>query len=192
MSFWTATSDIKDPKRKFRFLVRFSNFGTDSTLWFAKTATKPSFQIASAEHKYLNHTFYYPGSVTWQDVAITLVDPTDPDVASTLSNVVTTAGYKPPDPGEYATISKGSSVTALGVVTIVQLAADGTTELEAWQLHNAWITEVKYGDLEYGGDDLTELSITLKYDWASMKPGGTDGSILASGETMGADGWFSI
>ncbi len=28
----------------------------------------------------------------------------------------------------------------------------------------------KFGDLEYGGDDLTEVSMTLKYDWASLQP----------------------
>jgi hypothetical protein len=45
-------------------------------------------------------------------------------------------------------------------------------DLEQWTLWNAFITEVKYGDLEYGADDLTELSVTLKYDWARIKTAG--------------------
>ena len=42
---------------------------------------------------------------------------------------------------------------------------------------NAFITELKYGDLEYGADDLTELSLTLKYDWARIS---TDGNSAAA------------
>ena len=61
--FWTSAYEegtIKDPKRKFRFTVTMSGLTTtldSSVVWYAKTCTKPSFQIATAEHKYLNHTF---------------------------------------------------------------------------------------------------------------------------------------
>jgi hypothetical protein len=187
MSFWTTTNadEMQDPKRKFRFIVRMSAFGEGANeIWFAKTAAKPSFAIASAEHKYLNHTFYYPGSVTWNDVAITFVDPTNPDVAASFSDLVGIAGYKPPSPGIYSTISKASSVKAMGSVTITQLDADGN-DLETWTLWNAWPTEVKYGELEYGGDDLTEVSVTFKYDWAQMTVGtdsASEGSALANSE----------
>jgi hypothetical protein len=171
MSFWTETdpTKIQEPKRKFRFHVYFD--GLDSPiLWWAKTATKPSFQIASAEHKYLNHTFYYPGSITWQDVTITLVDPIDPDMAASLSDIVQLSGYQPPtsqDGSDEPTLSKDKAVGALGKVYVTQLDSDGV-DLETWTLNNAWISELKYGDLEYGSDELTELSITMKYDWATI------------------------
>ena len=185
MAFWSdnfaGETDLKDPKRKFRFKVEFGGISGgssgDQTLWYAKSATKPSFQISSAEHKYLNHTFYYPGSVTWQEVTITMVDPTDPDMAATLSAIVEGGGYKPPaNSTEYGTMSKSSAAGALGTVTVTQLDAAGDV-LEAWTLWNAFITEVKYGDLEYGADDLTELSVTLKYDWARIKVESDGGSV---------------
>lgn len=148
-------------------------------LWYAKTATKPSFQIAAAEHKYLNHTFYYPGSVTWQDVTVTLVDPVDPDMAATLSDIVVQSGYSPPaDANDLVTMSKAKAAGALGTVIVTQIDAEGAT-LEQWTLWNSFITEVKYGDLEYGGDDLTELSVTLKYDWARLKTEHDTGASVA-------------
>ena len=102
-SFWStdfsADATIKDPKRKFRFMVTMTGLtgtaATSTTVWFAKTVTKPSFQIATAEHKYLNHTFFYPGTVTWQDVTLTLVDPTSPDVASAFGSIMEAAGCCP-------------------------------------------------------------------------------------------------
>ena len=190
MAFWSdnfaGETDLKDPKRKFRFRVEFGGIAGgasgDQTLWYAKTATKPSFQISSAEHKYLNHTFYYPGSVTWQDVTVTMVDPTDPDMAATLSAIVEAGGYKPPaNSTEYSTMSKSSAAQALGTVIVTQMDAEGK-DLEQWTLWNAFITEVKYGDLEYGSDDLTELSVTLKYDWARIKTAGDSVASAATGK----------
>jgi hypothetical protein len=175
MAFWSdnfADGTQKDPKRKFRFKVSVSGLAADGPImWWAKTAAKPSFTIASAEHKYLNHTFYYPGSVTWNDVAITMVDPQSPDVAKLLAGLVESGGYHPPTTaGDMSTMTKASAVSTLGTVTVI--AIDGADNaIESWELNNAWITDLKFGDLEYGGDDLTEVSMTLKYDWATLTPG---------------------
>jgi len=176
MPFWSTNfgedTALKDPKRKFRFTVQFQGIQAaqgGAMLWYAKTVTKPGFQIAAAEHKYLNHTFYYPGSVTWQDVSVTLVDPVDPDMTATLSDIVAASGYTPPtDSTTLSTMSKAKSAGALGTVYITQVDSDGN-DLEKWTLWNSFITEVKYGDLAYGDDELTELTVTLKYDWARVE-----------------------
>ena len=190
MPFWSTNfgedPTLKDPKRKFRFTVEFQGVSAaigGAVLWYAKTVSKPSFQIAASEHKYLNHTFYYPGSVTWQDVALTLVDPVDPEMAATFSDIIVQGGYSPPtDTNSLSTMSKAKASSALGAVIIQQLDSDGKA-LETWTLYNAFITEVKYGDLEYGGDDLTEMSITLKYDWASCETDGPSSATAGSGGT---------
>ena len=187
MAFWTQTgAGIVEPKRKFRFKVEFmgldpSGQGGTNTMWYAKSATKPSFQINAAEHKYLNHTFYYPGSVTWQDVSMTLVDPGDPDMVTSLSSIIVAGGYSPPsDANDMVTMSKSGVVTALGAVKCHQLDADGN-QLESWTLQNAFITELKFGDLEYGADELIELSLTLKYDWATLESSSPSIATAATG-----------
>jgi len=174
MPFWSTNfgeePTLHDPKRKFRFTVEIQGIDAPgATIWWAKTVAKPAFQIAAAEHKYLNHTFYYPGSVTWQDVSMTLVDPVEPDMTATLSDIVVQSGYTPPtDQNTLTTMSKAKSAGALGSVIITQIDHDGNP-LETWTLWNAFITEVKYGDLGYGEDDLTEMTLTLKYDWARVE-----------------------
>jgi len=179
MPFWSENfgenSELKDPKRNFRFTVEFQGIQAaqgGAKLWYAKTATKPSFAINAAEHKYLNHTFYYPGNVTWNDITVTMVDPVEPDMSATLSAIVEGSGYKPPANSEdRSSISKAKSAASLGTVIITQLDSDGNP-LETWTLWNSFLTEVKYGDsLEYGNDDLTELSVTIKYDWARLAVG---------------------
>lgn len=190
MPFWSenhglSSGNLKDPKRNFRFKVEFQGIQGPNgpMLWFAKTAAKPSFAIAAAEHKYLNHTFYYPGSVTWNDITVTMVDPSDPDMTATMAAIVQGGGYSPPtNPDSLATMSKASAVNALGNVIITQLDAEGN-ELEAWTLWNAFITDLKFGDtLAYGDDNLTELSVTLKYDWARVKTVGKSVATVDQGD----------
>jgi len=198
--FWTSDyateTAISDPKRKFRFMVEMtalastpSGGASTSTVWFAKSVTKPSFQIATAEHKYLNHTFFYPGTVTWQDVTLTLVDPTSPDVAAIMGGLMGEDGAQygvPSTVSVFTTMTKYSAVSALGSVIISQLDGSGA-KLEEWNLMNAFVTEMKFGDLEYGADDLTELTITLKYDWATLTPYtiATDGTATAGDDLFG-------
>ena len=191
MPFWSTNfgedTELKDPKRNFRFKVEFQGIQAPqggAVLWYAKTATKPSFTIEATEHKYLNHTFYYPGSVAWQDVTVTLVDPVDPDMTATLSDIIVQSGYTPPtDATSLSTMSKAKAAGALGTIYITQFDSDGNS-LETWTLWNSFLTEVKYGDsMEYGNDELTEVSLTVKYDWARVETAGGSVAVAGAGGT---------
>ena len=188
MPFWSENfgdgTNKKDPKRNFRFIVEFGKINATpggAVAWYAKTAQKPSFAIANTEHKYLNHTFYYPGGVTWNPITITMVDPVDPDMTATFSDIITEAGYAPPtDTTSLGTISKSKAASAIGTVTVTQIDAEGTP-LETWTLWNPFIEDIKYGDtLDYGSPDLTEVSVTLRYDWARVETS-TDSSAVSGG-----------
>jgi len=177
MAFWTdsfSNSGNKDPKRNFRFIVEITGLsddagaGSTSIVWYAKKASKPGYTINSVDHKYLGHTFKYPGSVTWSDVDITVVDPTEPDVAGTLAQKVIDGGYViPANTSVQQTISKAKAVSALQSVIITQIDSDGKA-VESWKLWNAFISEVQHGTLDYTSDELTEYTIKFKYDWAQL------------------------
>ena len=177
MPFWSENfgqdRTKKDPKRNFRFIVEFGGINATpggAVAWYAKTAAKPSFTIANAEHKYLNHTFYYPAGVTWNPITITMVDPVDPDMAATFSDIIVQGGYSPPtDTTSLGTMSKAKAASALGAVTVTQIDSDGNP-LETWTLWNPFIEDIKYGEsLDYTNAELTEISITLRYDWARIE-----------------------
>ena len=177
MPFWSTNfgedATLKDPKRNHRFIVEFGGINATpggAVAWYAKSAAKPSFNITSAEHNYLGHKFYYPGSVTWNTISITMVDPVDPDMSATFSDIITQGGYAPPtDTTSLGTISKAKAAAALGSITITQLDSDGNP-LETWTLWNPFIDDIKYGDsLDYGNVELTEITISLKYDWARIE-----------------------
>jgi len=191
MAFWSqdfgADPTLNDPKRKFRFIVEFQGIQSaqgGAILWYAKTVDKPSFQIASAEHKYLNHTFYYPGSVTWNEVSLTLVDPVSPDMTATFSDIISAGGYTPPtDATSLSTMSKAKAAHALGAVYVQQLDSNGIA-IETWTLWNSFISEVKFGELAYGDDELNEMTVTLKYDWARVETANDSAAVNQGGNSF--------
>ena len=96
MAFWGQglTAADGDPKRKFRWRVSFGGVGGADVVWFAKTVTRPEMTIADTEHKFYGHTFKYPGSVTWNDLEVELVDPVSPDAAKQTLDIFHRSGYR--------------------------------------------------------------------------------------------------
>ena len=109
---------------------------------------------------------------------MTLADAVDPDAAATMVDIIKQGGYTPAtNPNDLTTMSKSKATNALGRIEIQQLDADGNA-IETWVLWNAWIKDVKFGDLDYDGDDLTDVEIELRYDWAYLE---TDKDSAAGG-----------
>jgi hypothetical protein len=170
MAFWTNAT-LQDPKRKYRFLVRLLAYDGAAT-WYAKTVTKPKFSISETSHSYLNHKFHYPGRVEWDTIDVTLVDPVSPDAIANTISIIQRAGYHPPtDANDMSTMSKVAAVSALKGVIIEQINSKGKS-VETWTLKNAFITSVDTQDLSYDADELSEISLTIRYDWAELEAGG--------------------
>lgn len=198
MAFWGAdlSATDGDPKRKFRWRVSFGGpaalVGDDAgIIWFAKTVSKPEMTVGDTEHKWYGHTFKYPGSISWNDCELTLVDPVSPDAAKQTLGVLHAAGYRAPDSaykdiGEnvdaFMSMAKGGATAALSPFIIEQLDANGGV-IEKWQLHNPFVSKVGFNDLDYGSDDLSEISMTVKYDWADWSSGTEPSGIFKEGYT---------
>tara|TARA_R110000796_G_scaffold238610_1_gene358994 strand:+ start:125 stop:718 length:594 start_codon:yes stop_codon:yes gene_type:complete len=174
------------PKRKFRFLVTFSQLG--NLTFMVKSINKPSYTMAESKHNVLNHVFKFPGVVTWSDVKCTFVDALEPNVGSKFYRALINSGYvAPTSEGALVTgITKVGSTSALGEVRIKQLdgggiilppgsdpgevlgAVDVTNVIEEWTLKNAFIKGVTFGEaMSYDSEDLVDVGIDLVYDYAT-------------------------
>ena len=182
------------PKRAFRFLVNFSEL-SDLT-FMAKTAAKPSYDMAIKEHNVLNHVFKFPGVVKWQDISVTFIDALEPNVGSKFYNALRNSGYvEPVDETALLTgVTKVGTVGTIGEVTIKQLdgggiilpagvdpgsvpgPVDATNYVEEWTLKNAFLKSVKFADtLDYGSEEIINVTVDISYDYAtySSVDGGT-------------------
>ena len=189
MPFWSdASVGVRDPKRQFRWIATIGSIPA----FTLKKVTKPSFNVLESQHKFLNHTYYYPGRVEWQEISVTLADPVDPDMASTVISIVRAAGYAPARSAQdLNTMSKSKAVAALQGFAIEQLDSDGNF-VESWTLVNPWVKDVKFGDLDYEGDDLTDVELTIRYDWASLSTATAASSTAPNPSTGPNDPYFAF
>jgi len=170
--FW-ANSTL-EPKRKHRFLLFFNN--VDLPQYVIKSTDKPSFSINTTTHNYFGHQFHYPGQVVWEPINVTLVDPISPDSSTALNEILRKSGYGTPDEATgdksiLPTVSKANAVSALGGKVIIrQYDVEGlnTEPVESWELWNPWIESVNYGSLDYESDEMLEISLTIRFDWAKL------------------------
>ena len=163
MAFWSDAA--AEQKRGYRWLVTMGNMHQ----WIAKSVTKPSVTISETSHKFINHTFWYPGRVEWNSIDMTLVDPVTDDAVMTFMKLVEKAGYQVPDRihSNWRTISKSAGVEAVNKYVIQQIDSNGSP-IETWTLHNPWIKSVSFGNLSYDDDSIMNISVGLRYDWAYL------------------------
>ena len=167
--FWT--DNTVEPKRQFRFLLDLAPAGNTDTLYsyHVRTAKLPQFQMdGTAEVKYVQHTFKYPGRITWQPIDVTIIDPGSPDAAGVMMNIIRNSGYLAPKNETLAqkSISKAKSNAAMGAILLRQIDAEGANIAE-WMLHNSFLTNVDFGTQGYDSDDLVEYTLTIDYDFAT-------------------------
>ena len=171
MAFWTDPTT--EPKRAYRWIMLIGGIPQ----WLLKKTGKPSFTVSKTTHKYINHSFHYPGKVEWQPISVTLADPVNPDASKTMTNILQASGYHlPTDPDDISTISKAGAIAALGAVKIIQVGAEGET-VEEWSLRNAWVSDAKFGELDYDSDEMTNVEIELTYDYAELTKAGIPATI---------------
>ncbi len=166
--FWSDAA--AEPKRKYRFTFQVGAL----PLFTITKVTRPSFNVTETPHTFFNHTFYYPGKIEWQTISFTLVDPIQPDSTAILMKMLRGSGYQFPDKqfggngANYGSVSKQSSVGAVGAASIRAYDADGQT-VELWKLKNCWMKNVSMNDYEYASDDMLMMDVELRYDWATIE-----------------------
>ena len=168
MAFWTGKG--LEPRRSYRFrLGSISGLKIENTAstkwWNAKKVDKPSFSVSSNKYRLINHEINMPGIVSWNPITIELADVGD--TVKSLLEQLKDFGYSPRSLAEDNGLSKSHGVSKLGDITIEQLNGAGAT-LETWKLEGAYMTELRFGNLDYASDDIITLNMTITYDYAYL------------------------
>lgn len=168
MAFWTETE--ADPRRAYRFrLGSIEGLKIEKTAsikwWNAKKVDKPSFSVSSNKYRIINHEINMPGIVQWNPITIELADVGD--TVKSLLEELKEFGYSPHDLEHDKGLAKAHGFKKLGGITIEQLNAKGKS-IETWKLEGAYITELRFGTLDYASDDIITLNMTITYDYAYL------------------------
>ena len=168
------------PKLKYRFRITFENFGTSgSTTELTKQvaeAARPSLKFADQKIEIYNSVIHYAGKPAWDPIKVVLRD----DVTN---NVTTLVGEQNQKQFDFFEQSSAASAGDYKFTMRIELLDGGNgartpTVLEQWQLYGCYLSQVDYGDVNYGsGTDPVTIALTVKYDNAIQ----TD----AAGEPVG-------
>lgn len=136
---------------------------------------RPSYTIQTQESRLLNWSFSVPTSITWDPVSFTIKEIFEgygfTTVLGYFYNKLTDLVWDPPNninKDYIKDLGKLQLTDALGPVKIKSLNEKGEA-VETWELHGAYITSVKPSQLNYDQDNLTNISVTIKYDFATLE-----------------------
>ena len=88
-----------------------------------------------------------------------------------MMDKLTDTAYDDPqntDINDLKNFTKRDLIESLGTVCIHSITPEGET-CEKWTLNNAMITDVKFSQLDYASEALTDINVTVTYDWADLQ-----------------------
>ena len=146
-----------EPKTKNRFIMFID--GIES--YFVKTANRPQITFEEIELNHINVKRYLKGKGTWEPLEIALYDPIVPSGAQAVMEWVRLHH-------ESVTGRDGYSDFYKKDITFNVLGPVGD-KVEQWRLKGAFITTADFSDMDYASNDVSQVSLTLQYDYAVLE-----------------------
>ena len=141
-----------EPKRKFIWV--FALEGIDS--FIIKTAARPTVAIEELEIPFINSTSYIAGKTKFETLSVTLHDPIAPSGAQQVMEWIRTHYESVSGRAGYADFYKRD-------IQLKMLDPIGTV-VELWDIKGAFLTNATFGDLDYGANDPSDISLTIRFD----------------------------
>ena len=142
-----------EKKKKNRFLIRFpSDLGINE--WWVSTASRPTITQTETEIPFLNTSSWVVGRYIWEQINVTLRDPIGPSASQAVMEWVRLHS-------ESVTGRQGYAVAYKRDLVLQMLDPTGAA-ISEWIIKEAMITTAKFSELDYSGDDLATIDITLK------------------------------
>lgn len=181
-----STQGLLMPKLKYRFRVIFENFGvstprtelTKQVMDF----TRPSVSFENIDIPIYNSTVKLAGKYSWADITCNIRD----DAGGQVSRLVGEQLQKQLDFMEQASAASGIDYKFLTRFEVLD-GGNGTSEpiaLETWEIYGCYLSEVNYGDMNYGTSEAASIAMTIRFDNAIQTPVGS-GVGATIGRTLG-------
>ena len=151
--------DTYEPLKKNRFVFRFpSDLGIQE--WTVESARRPSINQNAVEIPYLNTSKWVLGRYTWQEMQITFRDLIGPSTSQAIMEWVRLGS-------ESVTGRQGYAAGYKRDVELDLLDPAGAVA-QKWILKGAFLTNVEFGELSHGTDDIATITATLRPDYCIL------------------------
>ena len=146
-----------EPKVKNRFIMYIEGIPA----YLIKAANRPSITFEEIELNHINVKRYVKGKGSWDTLEITLYDPIVPSGAQAVMEWVRLSHESVTGRDGYSDFyKKDVNCQLLGPVGDI---------VEEWTLKGAFITSANFGALSFDASDPTDITVTLRYDYAILQ-----------------------
>lgn len=181
-----STQGLLMPKLKFRFRISFEGFGVGSNkvelTKQVKTCGRPKPTFETFQVHAYNSQVNLLGKPKWGDITAVIRD----DAGGNVTKLVGEQMQKQFDFMEQSSAASGIDYKFVTRIEMLD-GGNGSHEpqiLETWECYGCLVSNVEYGDLDYGASEAMEISLTIMMDNAIQTPGGT-GIGTDVGRTLG-------
>jgi hypothetical protein len=163
------------PKLKYRFRATFDGFGVskdNAIVELTKQVVdikRPSVNFNPITLDVYNSKVYLQGKPEWQETTINLRD----DAGGNVSRLVGEQIQKQFDFAEQSSAASGIDYKFLLRYEVLDggNGQNTPTVLETWEMYGCMISQVDYGDMNYGTNDAVQIALTLRFDNAVQTAG---------------------
>ena len=146
-----------EPKTKNRYIMYIEGIPA----YLVKTANRPSITFEEIELNHINVKRYVKGKGAWEQLEVTLYDPIVPSAAQAVMEWVRLSHESVTGRDGYSDFyKKDLTLNVLGPVG---------DKVEEWTLKGAFIQAANFNDLDWASNDPSEVTLTLRYDYAILQ-----------------------
>lgn len=145
-----------EPKKQHQFVMIVSGIPA----YLIKASAKPSMTNGEIALDHINVQRYVKGKSVWNSISVTLYDAIVPSGAQAVMDWVRMHH-------ESATGRDGYSSYYKKEIKLRQLSPLGEI-IEEWILNGAFIVDSNFGSVDWSSEDVVNIEMTLRYDWALL------------------------
>lgn len=171
-----STQGLLMPKLKYRYRAVFENFGVskDKVVELTKqvvSISRPNLNFNPFVIETYNSKVNLVGKPSWETVNVTLRD----DAGGNISRIIGEQVQKQFDFMEQSSASSGIDYKFVLKFEMLD-GGNGVNEvrvLETWELYGAFLSQVNYGEMDYGSNEPATIALSVTYDNAIQTPADT-------------------
>jgi|TARA_B100000674_G_C37849734_1_gene919370 hypothetical protein len=141
-----------EPKRNYRWVLAIE--GIDAFL--VASTNRPDFSLGEKKIEFINSYRMIGGKLSFGDLSVKLHDPIAPSGAQQVMEWIRTHYESVSGRAGYADFYKRD-------IQLKLLDPIGTV-VELWDIKGAFITNAGFGSLDYTGEELMMIDLTIKFD----------------------------
>jgi hypothetical protein len=153
VNFWSEAYSW-EPKKQHQFVMQIDGIPT----YLIKASAKPSLSNGEITLDHINVQRYVKGKTVWNSISVTLYDAIVPSAAQAVMEWVRSHHESLTGRDGYSSFYKKD-------IQLMQFSPLGEV-IEQWKLKGAFITESNFGSLDWSTEDVVNIEMTLRYDYA--------------------------